>query len=135
MIKLCYKEYDYKMSLGACKSFFDSTGLDLQTFLMDYISCWVKNSEESLLDRLIALSKLYTRDICCHAFYALIKEKQDGISLSEIQDATYRVSWVQSERDDDMSEPYPIVLLNLALEINDYFYKNSDKKKADTKDK
>lgn len=132
MIKLCYKEYDFKISLNACKVFYDQTGLDLQTVFMKYISFCSKTKDMSLMERLVAFSEVYSRDIASKALYVIIKEAQDGISLAEIEDATYRVSWLINTKDNDISEPWPLVMLDVALQINDYFVESADIKKMDT---
>lgn len=132
MIKLCYKEYDWKISNGACKSFFDKTGLDLQTVFADYIEASIDTAGKSLISRMQIFSRLYSRDVASKALFAIIKPVNDGVSLSEIEDATYRVSWQISDRPDDLSEPWPLVMLNASLQINDYFNANIPKKKADT---
>ena len=131
MIKLCYKEYDWKLSNGACKSFFDKTGLDLQTVFGDYIEASLETNGKSLISRMQIFSRLYSRDIASKALFSIIKPVNDGVPLSEIEDATYRVSWMVSDRPDDLSEPWPIVMFHTALQINDYFNANIPKKKAD----
>ena len=132
MIKLCYKEYDWKLSNEACKSFFDKTGLDLQTVFGDYIEASLETSGKSLISRMQIFSRLYSRDIASKALFSIIKPVNDGVPLSEIEDATYRVSWMISDRPDGLSEPWPIVMFDTALQINDYFNKNIPKKKAAT---
>ena len=129
-IKLCYKEYPIKMSLGACKAFSDKTGLDLQTVLMEYIAKCSDNSDKTLMGRMVSFAKIYNRSVACDAIHALINGGGAGVSLDEIQDATYRVGWAVSERDDDISEPWPMVMLDAALQVNDYFVKNTSQKKT-----
>lgn len=131
MIKLCYKEYDWKISNGACKSFTDKTGLDLQTVFGDYIDASIDAKWTTLMGRMQVFSKLHTKEIASLALHSIIKPVNDGVSLSEIDDAAYRVSWQLSDRPDDLSEPWPIVMLETAFEINAYFNANIPKKKAD----
>lgn len=131
-IKLCYKEYNAKISLKACKVFFDETGLDLQTVFMRYIAHCSKTQGMLLAERLVSFSELYTRDIASKALHSVIID--DNIPLAEIEDATYRVGWLESGRDDDISEPWAMVMLSTALQINDYFTKELAVKKLDTSD-
>jgi hypothetical protein len=42
------------------------------------------------------------------------------------------VSWQLSDRPDDLSEPWPIIMLQVGFDINEYFNNNIPKKKADT---
>ena len=132
MIHLCYKKYPYKLTLGASKRFFDKTGLDLQTVLMDYLSVYIQNHKRPMLDVLVLMSKVYTRDIASYALYCVISEEDKSIPIEEIDDATFRVSWVASNREDELSEPWPIVMYQLAIAINDYQEKNIESKKTGT---
>lgn len=131
-IKLCYKKYDWKLSAGACKYFSDQTGLDLQTVFGDYIEKSIEIQGVALITRMQVLSKLYSRKVASLALYSIIKEASESIDLCEIEDATFRVSWQLSDRPDDLSEPWPIVMLETAFYINEYFNSNIPKKKADT---
>jgi len=130
--KLCYKTYPFKISQGACKRFFEQTGLDLQTVFLTYICKFTETSKQVAGDRLVSLSNLYSRDIACKAMYHIIKEEKDGISIAELEDASFRVSWVASDRDDDLSEPWPLVMVSIGLLINDYFSEHLNVKKSDT---
>jgi len=132
MIKLCYKEYEWKLTQGACKSFFDKTELDLYAVFGDYIDASLATQGQTLIGRMQTFSKLYSRDIANKAFHAIISAENPDVKLNEIEDATYRVSWQLSDRPDDLSEPWPIVMYQTALAINDYLNKNIPKKKADT---
>ena len=133
-LKLCYKTYPFKINLKACKVFFELTGLDLQTVLMKYISVVSNTRDLSLNDRLGLLNELYTRDIACKAIHCLIKQddKNNGVSIAEIEDGTFRVGWFQSDREDDLSEPWPMVMCDIALKINTYFVDELQIKKSDT---
>ena len=130
--KLCYKTYPFKISQGACKKFFEQTGLDLQTVFLTYICKFHDSQDLSTGNRLVELSNLYPRDVACKAMYHIIKEELDGISLAELHDASFRVGWVASENDDDKSEPWPLVMVDIGLQINDYFTENLATKKSDT---
>ena len=128
--KLCYKAYGFGMSLASCKGFTDSTGLDLHSVLMDYVHAYTELVEQSELNKLCALSKLYSRDIACKLFFS-ITNKDLSIPLEEFDDATYRTSWVQSSRVDGFSEPWPLVLVGVAMDINKYISENIHVKKKD----
>jgi hypothetical protein len=131
--KLAYKSYSYGMSLASCKRFTDATGLDLHPVLMGYIHKFTELKDASILDRLTQLSKLYSREVACHLFMS-ITDKESHATLEEFQDATFRVSWVQSSRDDDLSEPYPLVIVGIAMEVNRYINENIHVKKKDILD-
>ena len=130
MIKLCYKEYDYKLTTGAKKYFFDKTELDLATVFTDYIVAFVnKRDGAGGFEQMQGYAKLHSRKTASLALYSIIKECNTNVPLDEIYDATSRVDWLLSDRPDDLSEPWPFVMLNTALDINDYCNKNTPKKK------
>ena len=130
MIKLCYKEYNWKISEGAIKSFADQTGLDLETVFGDYIvACMNMPKGTKDFEQGQIYKHVYTQKIANIALHCIIKAGSDGVSIDEICDATSRVSWVISDRPDDMGEPWPFVMLRTALDINDYFQNNIPKKK------
>jgi len=133
LIKLCYKEYDYRLTAGAKKYFYDKTELDLATVFTDYIVAFInKRQDAGAFEQMQNYAKLHSRKTASLALYAIIKECDKNIPLEEIYDATCRVDWILSDRPDDLSEPWPFVMLNTALEINDYFNKNMPKKKEVT---
>ena len=135
MIKLCYKEYDFKLTSGAKKYFHDKTGLDLATVFSDYIVAFINKREGAgAFEQMQCFAKLHSRKTASLALYSIIKECNPSVSIEEIYDATCRVDWVLSDRPDDLSEPWPFVMLNTALDINDYCNKNAPKKKEVTRD-
>ena len=129
MIKLCYKEYEWKITLGACKYFYEQTGKDLQHSLLLYLEACSTSRNMDSISRL-RLFLLSFKDASV-LFYSVIKQATEGVSLSEIQDAMYRVSWMPSESEDGLCEPWPLIMLNLSTDANTYFAQIS-KKKAGT---
>lgn len=131
MIHLCYIKYEWKITEGAHKYFTDKTGLDLLTVFGDYIKASFETEGVNLITRMQIYSHLYTREIVNYALHSIIAAVNPDVELKEIEDGTYKVSWQLSDRPDDLSEPWSIVMYNTALEINDYMNKNLPKKKAD----
>lgn len=129
--KLGYKTYPFSISLATCKRFTDATGLDLHDVLMDYIHAYGEVSSEKDLKKVSLMSKVHSRAIACNVFYAL-SDKEKEIPLAEFQDATYLTSWFRSEIVDEMSEPWPLVLVGVAMDINKYINDNLHVKKKDT---
>jgi hypothetical protein len=130
MIKLCYKEYDWKVSQEACKSFTDKTGLDLKSVFFDYLVCAINTSKDlSVQDRMQMYSNVHSEKIAITALHCIIKAGSDGVSIDEIADGFNRVGWILSDRPDDLSEPWPFVMVSAALDINTYFNANIPKKK------
>ena len=135
MIKLCYKEYPFKISLAACKSFFDETGEDLQLVLLRYLDVCQQTVGMDLIKRMALFHDVCKFEVASHAIYSLVQTKNKSIPLSEIQDAMFRVSWLPNERADTLSEPWPLVMLDISTQVNDYFAKNMPVKKKATKAK
>ena len=105
----------------------------MQTVFIKYISEAANNRELSIPERLIAFSELYSRDIACKALHCMIKEvPSNSIPIAEIEDGTYRVGWLANDRDDDLSEPWSLVMVTTALQVNQYFMDNLHVKKSDT---
>lgn len=132
MIRLCYKEYPYKISLAACKAFFDATGEDLQSVLLEYLEACHRTSGMDLVKRMSEFYKICKFEVASHAIHSLVKTANKNIPIEEIQDAMFRVSWLPSDRDDDLSEPWPLVMVTIATQVNDYFVSNMPVKKKVT---
>lgn len=120
------------MSLNACKSFFEKTGLDLQSVFLDYMNSFVSNKNLTTGDRVTSLNKLYTRDLACKAMHCMIKESDSSIPMLEIEDATYRVGWLVNDKLDNLSEPWSMVMVQISFMINEYMMDELNIKKSDT---
>lgn len=120
------------MSLGAIKKFKEATGLDLWLTLLSFIEAYNSNKELSIINRMRLLYEVCDFEIASYLFHCLIVD--DGISLDEIQDGMFRVGWLPTDRDGDMSEPWPLVMVFMAYEIDKQFNELPEeaKKKADT---
>lgn len=130
MIKLCYKTYEYKLNLAACKYFYEKTDLDLQHTLMLFLQACRESEKMDYTDRLSAFHGVMSFKDAAILFYSLIKQQDNSIPLSEIEDAMFRVSWIASKEDDaDLCQPWPLVLVDLATQVSKY-YSELDKKKA-----
>jgi hypothetical protein len=133
MIKLCYKEYEYKITLGACKYFFEQTGKDLQYSLLLYLEACDTTRKMASISRLRLFHGLMSAKDASYLFYSVIKQTSSAASLEEIQDAMHRVSWMPTESEDGLCEPWPLIMLELATNANIYFSEIA-KKKVDTED-
>ena len=70
-------------------------------------------------------------DVAAKLFHCLIVQEDKSIPLAEIEDAMFRVSWMPTDNDTDMCEPWPMVMLQLAIDVSSY-YAELDKKKVIT---
>lgn len=134
-IKLCYKEYDFKLTLEACKNFYDATGEDLQYTLLKYTEACRHISVKDVLGSMVVLLKVCKFEVAAQAIHALVKTKNKNIPLDEIRDAMFRVSWLPNDREDDISDPWPVVMTVIARDINKYFNESIPVKKKATKAK
>jgi hypothetical protein len=121
MIKLCYKSYPYKMTLGAMKQFKQSTGNDLWCKLLQFMECYAETSGEPVVTRMRRLYEVIDFEAASHLFYSLIRAEDKSIPIEEIEDAMFKVGWLPTQREGDMSEPWPLVLVVVAHEINKQF--------------
>ena len=130
MIKLCYKAYEYKLSLGACKYFSEKTGKDLQYNLMLFLEACRSSQKMEYTKRLSLFHEIMSFKDAAILFYALIKDVDQSIPLCEIEDAMFRVSWIPAVTDDaELCQPWPLVMVDLATQVSAY-YAELDKKKA-----
>jgi len=132
MIKLCFKEYGFKLSNLACKKFTDKTGLNLQTVFNEYIALSGELTGKSVARQTVEYSKLYDRFTASYALFVIINAADSSVPLDEIEDATFRVDRFPTQDDGGMSEPWAVVMLQTAHEIANYYAENIDIKKSDT---
>lgn len=128
---LCYKQYDYKLNLAACKSFYEQTGKDLNYTLLRYLEACRDGEKQTVITRLTALFGLESFDVIAKLFHCLVKQEDKSIPLIEIEDAMFRVGWMPTDEDGDMCEPWPFVVAMLATDVSEY-YSKLDKKKVTT---
>ena len=132
---LWYKEYDYSITLGACRDFNQDTGLCLQVVLMrfldEYTRYWASDSP-SVNGLLVHLGSLYNQRDINKLFYYLFKECNSQIQFAEIEDATFRTGWSGNEDLKHISAPWQLVLVKMATDISDYYSEHIQTKKADT---
>lgn len=133
-IKLCYKTYDVKMSLSAIKQFNSATGLDIYASLLDLIvvmTDWQK-SNTGVHDLCRNLYKSCDFITASKLFHAMIVKEGSRIDMEEIQDAMFRVGILPTEIDNDMGEPWCMVLVEMAFAVvKDFEDMSKGKKKED----
>ena len=119
--KLCYKTYQFKPSLKAIKQFKESTGLDMWGVLSKYTTTFLKCSSDNLAttDILHKLSEVLGFVESAQLFYCLASQSS-SVTIDEIEDAMFHAGILATNNDDDMSDPYPIILYKVAIDINKY---------------
>tara|TARA_R110002096_G_C14367135_1_gene704515 strand:- start:289 stop:711 length:423 start_codon:yes stop_codon:yes gene_type:complete len=129
-IKLSWKTYPFKINNAACKSFYDLTGMDLQSVLIDHLEVVGNSSAKSLMARMSELQKVCGRFIAAKAIHCLVKQENKNIPLAEIEDATFRVGWLPTDDESGMVEPWCIVMVDIATQVNQYYTENIPTKKS-----
>jgi hypothetical protein len=130
-LSLCYKEYDYKLNLAACKSFYEQTGKDLNYTLLRFLDSCRSGASNDTSSRLQSLFGLESFAVIAKLLHCLIVQEDKSIPLIEIEDAMFRVGWMPTDEDGAMAEPWPLVVAMVATDISGY-YSVLDKKKVTT---
>lgn len=121
IINLCYKSYDAKMSLEAMKNFKAATGKDMWFTLLSVMEVWLSTSEELTITRMKKIYELIDFECASQLFHCMIKTEDKSIPLQEIEDAMFRVGWLPTDREGNLSEPWPYVMALLSHDSNTYF--------------
>ena len=131
MIKLAYIEYDWKISLAAKRKFKERTNLDLMNTLWAFVTAHRSTTGMDDLEVMRVLTGVCDELDAADVFYCLFSEANSCISADEIADGMERTSGLSVE--DGLSQPWPLVLVKLAYDVEEYYRNiNKPKKKADT---
>lgn len=137
MLTLCFIDYEIKLTLASMKKFKASTGKDLWHILIQFIEVYTHAEEVSVITRLRQLYEICDFETASHVFNCIIVNKDKSVSLDDIQDGMFRVGWRPTDREGEKSEPWPLLLVSAAFEIDKQFEDASEleaKKKAATVD-
>ncbi len=129
MIKLCYKEYPYKLNLAACKAFYEQTGKDINYVLLGYLDALFDTKEMTDIKRLHHFLGVEDFHVVAKLLHCMIKQENKSIPLAEIEDGMFRVGWLPSDQDSDLCQPWPLMMVDIATQVNIY-YSEMDKKKV-----
>ena len=129
--KLAYKTYPYKMSLGAMKEFKTSTGKDIWQLLWGFITAYRESEGLDQFKRLEQLTSVCDFFDASHLLLCLFKAENKCITIEEVQDAMFRVSGRPNPDDNELSHPWPLVVVLIAYEIDEYFASNIEAKKKE----
>jgi hypothetical protein len=129
--KLFYKSYDYKPSLAAIKQFKEATGLDLWASLIKYMVCFTesRSSGDSIGDMIHKLSNVLDFVQSAQLFYCLAKQSNSKLNVDEIEDAMFHAGILPNSEETGLCEPYPIILYNIALDVQGYHASLATEKK------
>ena len=120
------------MSLGAMKKFKQSTDRDLWHLMISFIEAYARSLDENIITKMKMLYSVCDFETASIAIHCMLEDK--SIPLDEIQDAMFRVGWMPNQDEDsEMSEPWPLMIVSMAYEIDQQFNDvNGKKKEADT---
>jgi len=120
--KLCYKSYGWKMSLDAMKQFKSKTGKDLWFTLVSFLEAYIENEGKPVLTLMKSLYNCVDFETASQILHVLAQQEDKSIELEQIQDAMYRVGWRPVEDENsEFIQPYPIVLFDIAKQIDKQF--------------
>lgn len=134
MIKLFYKSYDYKTSLAALKGFKKDTKEDLLFVLSGVLDCWASGEGMDIRARINAIYSVCDTESAAYLFYHLIKGSGANLPLVEIEDAMFNAGVSPNALETDFCEPWPLVLVKLAQDIELDFQESLVKKKSAMQD-
>ena len=109
------------MTLGAMKQFKDATGKDLWHTLLAFLEEWMSSEGKSTLSRCRAVYGVVDFETAAELIHALVKAEDKSIPLVEIEDAMFNVGWLPVDLDNGKVNPYPLILVSIAHDINKLF--------------
>ena len=111
------------------KRFKESTGKDLWHTLTSFIVEYSEKPKDSIMSVCSHMYGVCDFDTASRVFWSMAKECNSALQIEEIEDAMFHVGWMPTDREGDMSEPWPIVMVLLASDVNAYFEELTSKKK------
>ena len=117
------------MTMGSMRQFKDRTGLDLWSTLINVWHAMDINRDAAILTRLKNVYEVCDFDTAAEVLHCLIKAENKNIPLEEIRDSMFRVGWIPVEIDGEMQQPWSYVLYKVALDVNQQFETENNKKK------
>ena len=109
------------MSLGAMRQFKSATGKDLWHTLIAFLDDWMKSEKESTLTRCRGVYNVVDFATAAELIHALVRAEDKSIPIAEIEDAMFRVGWLPVDLEDGKINPYPLILVSIAHQINETF--------------
>ena len=126
MIKLCYQQYESSVTLAAHREFLKRQGNSLGFYIGKTIIAAAGGQGLGVAQQMSAIAEAIPFGVALDIF-DVVTDK--GVSKEEIEDAMFRVDWIPTERDGDMSEPWTFVLAKFAGEYSEIYNEITEKKK------
>ena len=110
------------------KNFKEATDKDLWFSLLHFLEVWTLSADDPILTRIRKVYEVVDFETAAYLFHSMIKTEDKSIPLSEIEDSMFKVGWLPNEREGDMSDPWPLVMVKVAHDINSQFSESLKKK-------
>ena len=108
-----------------------STGEDLAFTLSKISECWRDSKGLSDRSRINESYSVCDSELAANAFFCLIRGSGNNVSMSEVEDAMFRVGVFPNDIDNEWSLPWPVVIRKVAQDIEKDFYEDLPRKKSD----
>ena len=129
--KLCYKDYDFKLTWAAKREFKRETGRGLWSTLQGVFAVANKNKGASTWDLLCAIGEHIDDVDGATLLWVLAKQCNSTLQISEIADACDRVGWRPVDEGSEHAQPYTYVLYDIVLQIDKMYQEEAIKAKKD----
>jgi len=126
MIKLCYQQYESSVTLAAHREFIKRQGNSLGYYIGKVIIAASSGQGQGVANQMALIAEAVPFGVALDIF-DVVTDK--NVSKEELEDAMFRVDWIPTERDGDMSEPWTFELARLAGEYSTIYNEISEKKK------
>jgi hypothetical protein len=129
--KLCYKEYDYKITWSAKREFKRETGRGLWSTLQGLMVIVQANKDGPVFNLMAEIGKHIDDVDGAILLYTLAKQCNASLQLSEIADACDKVGWRPVESDSEYAQPYTFVLYAMLLDVDGMYEEEAIQAKKD----
>lgn len=116
-LKLCYKEYPLRDTLGAFRKYEEACGGDLESDLYECVAIWLADDGLTKLDKFTRIGKAIGRKKAALAIWCLANAENNLLTLSEIEDATFRAGFLDAEPD-EWNQPWPMLTVLVGLRLS-----------------
>jgi hypothetical protein len=129
--KLCYKEYDYKITWSAKREFKRETGRGIWSTLQGIMPIVHATEGGSVFNRCAEIGKHIDDVNGPILLYILAKQCNASLQLSEIADACDRVGWRPIDSNEKHAQPYTYVLYQMVLDVDAWYQSEAIQVKKD----
>lgn len=115
IIKLFFKEYEANVTFGACREFYEKTGLDLKLTLDLALNAYATNQQDQLIERAIGWHGVIGDVVGADLLHCVLRETDGSrVQLEEIEDAMYNAGRSIIETAGEWSMPWFFSIVKIA---------------------